>query len=119
MRASRGMGAVRASKMPKGKTITRKDNPDKVRMFAAGGSPKKPTPREEPSRPLTADEMRRARPKPEGVKVPDRLFQGTPEEGDDMVRKPTKKAKGGALKIPAKNRVKAAKFGQRARGFKA
>lgn len=37
MRASRGMGAVRASKMPKGKTITRKDNPDKVEMYAKGG----------------------------------------------------------------------------------
>lgn len=38
MRASRGMGAVRASKMPSGKTITRKDNPDKVKVFGAGGS---------------------------------------------------------------------------------
>lgn len=37
MRASRGMGAIRASKMPTGKTITRKDNPDKVEMFAGGG----------------------------------------------------------------------------------
>jgi len=38
MRASRGMGAMRASKMPKGKTITRKDNPDKVKVFGEGGS---------------------------------------------------------------------------------
>ena len=38
MRSSRGMGAVRTSKMPKGSTITRKDNPDKVRMFAKGGT---------------------------------------------------------------------------------
>jgi len=38
MRSSRGMGAVRTSKMPKGSAITRKDNPDKVRMFAKGGT---------------------------------------------------------------------------------
>lgn len=37
MRSSRGMGAVKASKMPKAKTITRKDNPDKVEMYAKGG----------------------------------------------------------------------------------
>jgi len=37
MRASRGMGAMLKSKMPKGKTITRKDNPDKVTEYAKGG----------------------------------------------------------------------------------
>jgi hypothetical protein len=31
------MGAMRASKMPKGKTIRRKDNPDEVTMYAKGG----------------------------------------------------------------------------------
>ena len=41
MRSSRGMGAVKASKMPKAKTITRKDNPDKVEMYAKGGKVKK------------------------------------------------------------------------------
>lgn len=41
MRASRGMGAVKASKMPKAKTITRKDDPDKVSMYAKGGKVKK------------------------------------------------------------------------------
>ena len=41
MRSSRGMGAVRTSKMPKGSTITRKDNPGKVKMFAKGGTVKK------------------------------------------------------------------------------
>ena len=35
------MGAIRASKMPKGATITRKDNPGKVKMFAKGGKVKK------------------------------------------------------------------------------
>ena len=37
MRPSRGMGAIRASKMPKAKTIKRKDDPDKVKMFSGGG----------------------------------------------------------------------------------
>ena len=37
MRPSRGMGAIAPSKMPKGKTIYRKDNPDAVEMYAKGG----------------------------------------------------------------------------------
>lgn len=37
MRASRGMGDIAPSKMPKGKTIYRKDNPDAVEMYAKGG----------------------------------------------------------------------------------
>ena len=37
MRASRGMGDINPSKMPKAKTITRKDNPNKVEVFADGG----------------------------------------------------------------------------------
>jgi hypothetical protein len=37
MMASRGMGAVAPSKMPKGKTIKRKDDPNKVEMYAEGG----------------------------------------------------------------------------------
>lgn len=140
MRASRGVGVMRASKMPKGKTITRKDNPDKVRMFGAGGPTSKPNPREESSRPLTPSEMEKAKPKSEGPRVPDRLFRGESERGDDAIR--TKKAKGGKVnwikgaikkpgalreqlgvpkgeKIPAKKLAKAAKapgkLGQRAR----
>ena len=31
------MGAISPSKMPKGKKITRKDNPNEVEMFAEGG----------------------------------------------------------------------------------
>ena len=31
------MGAVKASKMPKAKTITRKDDPNEVTMYAKGG----------------------------------------------------------------------------------
>ena len=37
MMASRGMGAIAPSKMPKAKTITRKDDPNKVEMYADGG----------------------------------------------------------------------------------
>ena len=40
MMASRGMGAIRASKMPKAKTITRKDDPNKVKVFKEGGEVK-------------------------------------------------------------------------------
>jgi hypothetical protein len=38
--ASRGMGNINPSKMPKGKTITRKDDPNKVEMYAEGGKVK-------------------------------------------------------------------------------
>jgi hypothetical protein len=37
MRPSRGMGAIKASKMPGKKTIRRKDNPDDVTVYAKGG----------------------------------------------------------------------------------
>ena len=37
MRASRGMGAIAPSKMPGKKVIRRKDNPDAVDMYKAGG----------------------------------------------------------------------------------
>lgn len=37
MMASRGMGDIRASKMPKAKTITRKDDPNKVEVYKEGG----------------------------------------------------------------------------------
>ena len=40
MRPSRGMGIMNPSKMPKAKTITRKDDPNKVTMFAEGGESK-------------------------------------------------------------------------------
>lgn len=36
MRASRGMGDIRASKMPGKKTIKRKDKPQDVEMYAKG-----------------------------------------------------------------------------------
>ena len=37
MRASRGMGDINPSKMPKGKKIIRKDNPKAVEMYNKGG----------------------------------------------------------------------------------
>lgn len=37
MMSSRGMGNIRPSKMPKAKTITRKDDPNKVEMYKEGG----------------------------------------------------------------------------------
>jgi len=37
MMPSRGMGAIRPSKMPQAKTITRKDDPDKVTLYKEGG----------------------------------------------------------------------------------
>jgi hypothetical protein len=37
MRPSRGMGDINPAKMPKGKKITRKDDPNKVDLFAEGG----------------------------------------------------------------------------------
>ena len=40
MRPSRGMGDINPSKMPGKKTIKRKDNPNKVAMYAEGGKTK-------------------------------------------------------------------------------
>lgn len=37
MRSSRGMGAIMPSKMPGKKIIHRKDNPNDVELYAAGG----------------------------------------------------------------------------------
>jgi len=42
MMASRGMGAINPKKMPGKKEITRKDDPNKVAMYAGGGSVRKP-----------------------------------------------------------------------------
>jgi len=40
MRPSRGMGAIAPSKMPKKRTIKRKDDPNEVAMYAEGGKAK-------------------------------------------------------------------------------
>ena len=39
--ASRGMGAIAPSKMPEKKIINRKDDPNKVELYADGGSTNK------------------------------------------------------------------------------
>jgi len=38
MMASRGMGAIAPSKMPKAKTVVRKDDPNDVTMYKKGGT---------------------------------------------------------------------------------
>jgi len=40
VRPSRGMGAIAPSKMPKKRTIKRKDDPNEVSMYAEGGETK-------------------------------------------------------------------------------
>jgi len=40
MRVSRGMGDINPSKMPKGKKVVRKDNPNDVEMYKEGGEVK-------------------------------------------------------------------------------
>ena len=42
MRASRGMGDILPSKMPKGKKIVRKDKPQDVTIYKKGGAAKAP-----------------------------------------------------------------------------
>jgi hypothetical protein len=37
MMASRGMGDIKASKMPKAKKVVRKDNPNDVEVYKKGG----------------------------------------------------------------------------------
>lgn len=41
MMACRGMGAISPSKMPKGKKVERKDDPNTVDMYKRGGKVKK------------------------------------------------------------------------------
>ena len=43
MIASRGMGDINPSKMPKGKKIVRKDNPNDVEVYKKGGKVKLPS----------------------------------------------------------------------------
>jgi hypothetical protein len=116
MRSSRGMGAMKASKMPKAKTIIRKDDPNKVTMYAKGGSLKRPDPMKPPRR----------RVQPTGPGMVSEDFEGK-AKGGKWIQKAIKKpgalrASLGAKKgepIPAKKLAKAAKapgkLGQRAR----
>ena len=51
MMASRGMGDMRASKMPKGKKVVRKDNPNDVEVYKEGGEVwDKPNPSKHPKK---------------------------------------------------------------------
>ena len=110
MRSSRGMGAVKASKMPKAKTITRKDNPDKVEMYAKGGKVKKynaagsvkddfdrineivtrPRPKAEPKKEAP---MKRLGPSDEDIVGKQPLVKGP--DGKPYVPESRRKAKGG------------------------
>jgi hypothetical protein len=127
MRSSRGMGAISPSKMPKAKTITRKDNPDKVEMYAEGGKVK---PSEKPVKklPPSGEDMVGTKP----LVTDDKGKEYIPEirrkaKGGKWIQKAIKKpgalrASLGAKKgepIPAKKLAKAAKapgkLGQRAR----
>lgn len=58
MMASRGMGAISPSKMPRGKKIERKDDPDTVDMYKRGGKVKKYKEGGEPSdeKPLSGND---------------------------------------------------------------
>ena len=63
MMASRGMGAIRPSKMPKKKVIQRTDNPNDVDMYANGGEVwSKPRPQKlGKSKELKADRKQQAK----------------------------------------------------------
>ena len=67
MRASRGMGAMRASKMPGKKIIKRKDNPDDVAVYAKGGKAKRLDISKAIKKP---DALRAELGTPEGKKIP-------------------------------------------------
>ena len=63
MLASRGMGAIRPSKMPEKKVITRKDDPNQVDYYADGGEVwSKPRPQKlGKSKELKADRKQQAK----------------------------------------------------------
>jgi len=48
MKASRGMGDINPSKMPKGKKIIRKDNPNDVEVYKKGGKVTLPSAKQAP-----------------------------------------------------------------------
>jgi len=116
MRPSRGMGAVKASKMPKAKTITRKDDPNEVTMYAKGGKVKKyaggspdsvkgdfdrirdimdrPRPKAEPKK-----EAPMKRLPPSGEDIVGRRALVTDDKGKEYIPEINRKAKGGKLNI--------------------
>jgi hypothetical protein len=110
------MGIMSPSKMPKAKTITRKDNPDKVEMYAKGGKVKKyaggdsvkesfdrineivtrPRPKAEPKKEAP---MKRLGPSDEDIVGNKPLVKGP--DGKPYVPESRRKAKGGTSKVNA------------------
>ena len=132
MRASRGMGDMKASKMPGKKTIRRKDNPDDVAVYAKGGKAglyANINAKRERIAAGSGEKMRK--PGAKGAPTKDAFIQSAKTakmaKGGNFIQKAIKKP--GALheqlgvpmgeKIPAKKLAKAAKapgkLGQRAR----
>jgi len=116
MRPSRGMGAVKASKMPKAKTITRKDNPDKVEMYAKGGKVKKynAAGSVEDAFGRIRDIMDRPRPKAEPKKEAPMKRLG-PSDEDIVGKQPLVKGPDGKPYVPeSRRKAKGGKFIQQA-----
>jgi hypothetical protein len=95
------MGAVSPSKMPKAKTITRKDDPNEVTMYAKGGKVKKfgrggDSVKDDFDKINKANERKppvpAPKPKPDNTPLPP---TGEYKGGDDLVTK--NKAKGGKV----------------------
>jgi len=80
MMASRGMGAVNPSKLSKGKTIHRTDNPEDVKMFAKGGLAKQAA---------TAIAMKEAGKKPKKMAEGGSLKEVDSDENPGLAKLPT------------------------------
>ena len=116
MRPSRGMGVMSPSKMPKAKTITRKDDPNEVSMYAKGGKVKRfgdgssvkedfdrinaainrPRPKAEPKK-----EAPMKRLPPSGEDIVGRRALVTDDKGKEYIPEINRKAKGGTSKVNA------------------
>jgi hypothetical protein len=79
MMPSRGMGDINPSKMPKKKTIKRKDDPNDVAMYKKGGLAKQAA---------TAIAMKEAGKKPKGMKK-GKLVEVDEEENPGLAKLPT------------------------------
>ena len=116
MRSSRGMGAMNPSKMPKAKTITRKDNPDKVKMYAKGGKVKKynAAGSVEDAFGRIRDIMDRPRPKA-GPKKEAPMKRLGPSDEDIVGKQPLVKGPDGKPYVPeSRRKAKGGKFIQQA-----
>jgi hypothetical protein len=79
MMSSRGMGDINPSKMPKAKTVTRKDDPNKVEMYKEGGLAKQAA---------TAIAMKAAGKKPKKMAAGGELKE-VPEDNTGLSKLPT------------------------------